>query len=88
MNRLIQGIQLSDLEKNDPSCPGLGLPKHLEQLPGETDSAHARRVKNHLLNMSAAEFSGLGYSIDPHDPDQKRFYLLYNEITTIRANRL
>ena len=55
-------------------------------MPAESNAAHAKRIKDYLLLLSDAKFSGIGYLLDPDDPDQMRFINFYNEILGMRAH--
>ena len=46
------------------------LPRILQQMQGESDAAHAKRVKDYLLLLTDEQFTSFGYMIDPEDPDQ------------------
>ena len=49
-------------------------------MKGETDAAHARRIKDYLLLLTDEQFTSFGYMIDPEDPDQTQFVMFYNQV--------
>ena len=39
-------------------------------MTGESDQAHAKRIKDYLLLLTDEQFTSFGYMIDPEDPAQ------------------
>ena len=55
-------------------------------MKGESDVAHAKRVKDYLLLLTDEQFTSFGYMIDPEDPEQTQFVMFYNQVLQMRVH--